>query len=218
MDQWWRREYIGGVPPFVHIAQDKTRNDQYIYSSKSGSRKGVEERSAMANCLMNETKPPRFFWNDVTSTGAYLCNRRQYKAVGMETSQRRMFGKDANIFHLTVLRSRVRLPASTSKGAETIRYYFRRDETRVQGVPRKGSLSATTERACLVLHKIQHYRESSCGTFVSSSRRKESSTSTWECRMEPENKIMKLPEISLRRRKRSQAQRHVCRQKGQPVM
>ena len=69
---------------------------------------------SMIRCLVVDSGLPSKFWGKLMLTAAYLCNRMPNSGLDMETSFKRLYGKEANLLHLKIIGAfvHIRLPRS----------------------------------------------------------------------------------------------------------
>ena len=83
---------------------------QQFAATNSPQQIGVSERVgqmlwAMFRCIRVKGLPP-FLWGELMMIASYICNRIPHSALNMKTPYKKLYGKDADLSHLKIIRAR----------------------------------------------------------------------------------------------------------------
>ena len=90
----------------------ETSITQYFAAANTPQQIGVSERvgrllCAMVRCIRVDSRLPPFLWGELMVAASYICNRIPHSVLNMETPYKKLYGKDADIFHLKIIAARV---------------------------------------------------------------------------------------------------------------
>ena len=85
---------------------------QKLAATNTPQKVGVSERvgrtlCAMVRCIRVDRGLPPFLWGELMMAASYSCNRIPHSGLNMETPYKKLYGKDADIFHLKIIGARV---------------------------------------------------------------------------------------------------------------
>ena len=84
---------------------------QQFPSTNTPQRIGVSERverklCAMVRCMHVDSGLPPFLCGKLMVAASYICNRIPHSALNVETPYKKLYGKDADIYHLNIIGAR----------------------------------------------------------------------------------------------------------------
>ena len=60
----------------------------------------------MVRCMRVDSGLPLFLWGELVIAASYICNQIPHSALSMETSYKKLYGKDADLSHLKIVGAR----------------------------------------------------------------------------------------------------------------
>ena len=83
----------------------------------------------MVRCMRVDSELKPFLWGGLMMSASYICNRTPHSALKMETPYKKLYEKDANLYHP---RSSAQGPSYTSKSKQARPHVVGRDGVRLQ--------------------------------------------------------------------------------------